>query len=108
MICDLAETYHIYDYRRVPGRLLGTLTAGLRDNSRVMQEIGEQKADNMIMMLARISDQLTMLGWDGKGKKPKMLTDTLIVKAEDPLVFNSGADFDEYRKKLLEKINNEH
>ena len=28
VICDLAETYQIYDYKRVPGRLLGTLVAG--------------------------------------------------------------------------------
>ena len=35
LICDLAETYHIYDYRSLPVKLVATLSAGLRDDSRI-------------------------------------------------------------------------
>ena len=38
MICDLAETYRIYDWRQVPIKLLGIYAAGLRWDSRVMME----------------------------------------------------------------------
>ena len=34
LICDFAETYHIFDYRSLPVKLAATLSAGLRDDSR--------------------------------------------------------------------------
>ena len=55
MICDLAETYQIYDYRRVPGRLLGTLVAGLGANSRVKKKLfGVQNEVPDSLLLAKI------------------------------------------------------
>ena len=35
LTCDMAETYGIFDIKRVPVRLLATLAVGLRDDSRV-------------------------------------------------------------------------
>ena len=35
LICDFAETYHIYDYRRLPVEYAATLAYGLRENSRI-------------------------------------------------------------------------
>ena len=39
LICDLAETYQIYDYRSLPVFTVAALSAGLRENSRIMTEI---------------------------------------------------------------------
>lgn len=36
LICDLAETYHIYDMRSLPLRTVATLSAGLREDSRIV------------------------------------------------------------------------
>ncbi len=33
LICDLAETYQIYNYKSLPARLVATLSVGLRDDS---------------------------------------------------------------------------
>ena len=35
LICDLAETYQIYDYRRLPVQTVAVFSLGLRDNSRI-------------------------------------------------------------------------
>ena len=38
-ICDLAETYRIFDYRALPVGLLATLSFGLREDSRIKQKM---------------------------------------------------------------------
>ena len=40
LICDLAETYHIYDMRSLPLQTVATLSAGLRDDSRIKMKAG--------------------------------------------------------------------
>ena len=87
----------------MPGRLLGTLASGLRDDSRTMQAIGEQKCNNQTILLARISDQLTYMGWDGKGHKPERITDKFIKKDDENecVTFKDGAAFEEYKKKFM-------
>lgn len=118
MICDLAETYHIYDYKRVPGRLLGTLVAGLGENSRVKKKlfgICKEVPDNMI--LAKILDDIEILKWwrtkDGaKGRnRPEMLTrwmfglsDEKHAQKDDMLLFKTGAEFDKYRARLMRAL----
>ncbi len=57
------------------------------------------------MILAGISDKLSMLGWDGKGQKPEMLTKKLLVRDNDEMTFQTSTDFELKRKQILEKIN---
>jgi len=35
LICDFAETYHIYDYRQLPPTRVAVFACGLRDDSRI-------------------------------------------------------------------------
>lgn len=93
------------DYRRVPGRLLGILVSGLRSDSRCIQAVTGQSESNATLILAGISDKLTMLGWDGKGQKPELLTPKLLVEEKDEVSFDTAADFELRRKQLLEKYN---
>lgn len=62
-ICDMAETYQIYDYERVPGKLLGTLAAGLRDDSRIKMKASGVKAGPDTLLLADILDGVRYLLW---------------------------------------------
>lgn len=116
MICDLAETYQIFDYRRVPGRLLGTLVAGLGPNSRVKKRlIGVHDELPDVLLLAKILDDIEILKWwktkDGsKGKNPpEMLTRWILglsnnnqtQQSKDACLFKTGADFDAERERLL-------
>ena len=58
LICDLAETYHIYDYRSLPVQTVATLSAGLRDNSRIKMRAAEVPAPQEIILLATIADRI--------------------------------------------------
>ena len=80
LICDLAETYHIYDYRSLPLKTVATLSAGLRDDSRIKLEAAEASVGLDTVILAAIADNLAMLraGMDAKNKnKPFLFTDAL-------------------------------
>lgn len=58
LICDLAETYNIYDYRSLPVRLVATLSAGLRDDSRIKLSRAGFTAQQNTMLLAIIADRI--------------------------------------------------
>ena len=58
LICDLAETYQIYDYRSLPVKTVATLSAGLRDNSRIKLLAGDIPAPQEIILLATIADRI--------------------------------------------------
>ena len=58
LICDFAETYHIYDLRSLPLSLVATLAAGLGDNSRIVRNTTEAKASTTNTLLAIIADRI--------------------------------------------------
>lgn len=102
LICDLAEYYHILDYRRVPGRTLGTLAVGLRAESRIGMIREGIKADPETIIMVKVFD-LLMQVFSEKGKTPKPLIDSFIIeqKREKPMAYSSPEEF----KKAWAKIN---
>ena len=58
LVCDLAETYHIYDYRSLPVHLVATLSAGLRDDSRIKMAAAGVPATQDTLLLATIADRV--------------------------------------------------
>lgn len=104
LICDLAETYHIMNYKELPLETLATLSCGLRADSRIMMKISSRKLPSDITLLAAITDRLSLLLWaqskDGqKGvNKPKLL---LGEEDKEVMTFGSGEEFEQYRAKLL-------
>ena len=112
-ICDMAETYQIYDYRRGPVELLGILAAGLRDDSRIMQKLNGVRGSDTEMLLAGILDALHTLVWfrtkDGqRGRnRPDSIAEKMLVKEEkqkEELVFDTPEAFDKERERLLKEI----
>ena len=80
LICDLAETYQIYDYRSLPVKLVATLSAGLRENSRIKLKAVGSPVDLDTIILATLSDNLTMLraSMDKKNRgKPFLFTEAI-------------------------------
>ena len=63
LICDLAETYHIYDWRALPIETAAALAAGLREDSRIKMKISEMPADRTTILLAGILDRLSWIAW---------------------------------------------
>ena len=63
LICDLAETYGVLDYRALPARLLATLAAGLRDDSRIRLKLSGRTVTREETLLAAAVDRLTSIAW---------------------------------------------
>lgn len=87
-ICDMAETYQIYDYRRVPCRTLGILAAGLREDSRIKMKISGVLAGTDTRLLANIMDIVNLILWTQtkdaeKGRnRPELVSPKLYAKKE--------------------------
>lgn len=115
LICDLAETYQIYDYKQLPLNQVAVFAYGLRDDSRIKQIMSDQIVSLEITLLANIVDRLSISLWlqtkDGqKGvNRPTSIAEMLTKNNKeerderDYLVFESGEDFENYRKSLLAK-----
>ncbi|HGS2812734.1 TPA: DUF5361 domain-containing protein [Streptococcus pneumoniae] len=119
LICDLAETYQIYDYKQLPLNQVAVFAYGLRDDSRIKQMMSDQIVPLETTLLASIVDRLSLSLWlktkDGqKGvNRPASIAELLTKNNKeegderDYLVFESGENFENYRKALLAKTGGE-
>ena len=57
LICDFAETYHIYDYKRLPLSTAAALAVGLRDTSRIKMKLSGAVVANDIQLMAAAVDR---------------------------------------------------
>ena len=108
LICDLAQYYQVFDWRRLPLRTAATLTDGLPVTSRTKTRMAGLSVPFDLFLLAMAIDNLSMLCWlnsaDGmKGKnKPEMLTDKFKVKdIPDTGRFADADSFEAVRLRML-------
>lgn len=112
LICDLAETYRIYDYRQLPADKVAVFSVGLRENSRIKLKLSNQSVSVDLLVQAGILDSLRFLAWakteDGqKGRnRPESIVGMLTgqEKVKEELGFESGEEFELARNELLRKI----
>ena len=103
LLCDLAETYRIYDLRAVPVPTLAMLAAGLRDNSRIKTILSGNQPPRSELLLAAAVDRLSMLVWgmsqDAKRgtNRPKSVLSALLGEEEhssdEITAFETADDF---------------
>ena len=98
LICDFAETYHIYDYKSLPVPYSAILAVGLRDDSRIKMRITESKGTFEQHILSMIYDNVNIIKYyhtqdavDGVNQ-PELLTPKLFDKDYKP----EKADDSEY------------
>lgn len=108
MICDLAEVYRIYDYKGVPGRLLGTLVAGLGVESRVYQKLAGQDVPTSILMQALMVDELRriiyMFNEDKNKEQPESIAAKMVEETKpkrDTKAFSTPEAFLKARADLV-------
>ena len=112
LICDLAEIYHIYDYRSLPATLVATFSVGLRENSRIKMALANIKYPLDTLLMAAILDGINLGNWmriksAGKGtSQPKSIVDRLLGRDQEEeserIVFDTAEEFERERKRLLE------
>jgi hypothetical protein len=100
LICDLAETYHILDYKGLPPSLVATLACGLRDNSRVMMHFSGNNITFERLLMARIADDSAFLAWSktkdaqkGHGRPQSIVQALTGRKEKDFETYQSPDDF---------------
>lgn len=111
LICDLAETYGILDYRALPLKTVAALSSGLRDNSRIKLKISGQNIDNTTALLAAAVDRLSLLFWakTKDGQKNRNRPDSMLQKLmgsrqedeKDYMTFQTVEEFEAARKKAI-------
>ena len=110
LICDLAETYGVLNYRTLPVKLLATLCAGLRDDSRIKMKCAGIDATPLELMTAHIADNLSLMRWGfteagQKGRdRPMLFTEVLSSaqeRRESCYGYATGAEFEAPRAALL-------
>lgn len=62
MICDLAEVYHIFDYKSLPVTLVAVLTYGLKRDARVWKKMNGGSDFDLELNVATY-DCLRLLVW---------------------------------------------
>lgn len=117
LICDLAETYHILNYKELLPELVAVLVLGLRDNSRVKMFLSGTKTSIEQMLLAIACDNLVFQSWThskdaskGKPYKEKSILKALNGEYEnekdDLLCFKTIEEFKTYMKRFDKEVIN--
>lgn len=121
LICDFAETYHIFDYKALPIKLCSTLAVGLPRTARIWAKLGEPnlrliKEQALILLLDRVSWIQWAMSDNASqgGEPPKPIYNKVFGLKEDEatsrnvLVFDSPDDFQAERERIRREILCQH
>ena len=109
LVCDFAETYHIYEFGRLPLMTVATLAVGLRDNSRIKMKMAGTQVTLDTQLLCAAVDRLSLLVWSktkdaekGRNRPMSILEAILHEDVEsDTMSFVSGEEFMAERARLI-------
>ena len=109
LMCDLAETYCIYDMKALPPLTVAGLSCGLRENSRIKMKMRGDVLPFETLLLVAIIDDLRWLRWtktkDAQKKRnaPKSLLNALLNKEEEQKItaFATAEEFERRRAEIL-------
>lgn len=101
LICDFAETYHIYDLYGVSVAMAAKLAVGLRAYSRTMMKLNGEKLTPLETIATLIFDKVNTLVWfnskDGQQgiNRPDSLYEALtgVDHTDEYAEFTSGEEF---------------
>jgi len=112
LICDFAETYHIYQWRKLSVKYAAVLAFGLREDSRIRQSLSKSRVTLDLMLKASMVDALNILVWS-KSKdaqkhrnRPESIL-TMLTRDRKPenevQSFASAEEFEARRREILER-----
>lgn len=113
LICDLAETYHVLDWRSLPLLTVAALASGLRETARIRQKISATRYTTGEILTATAVDYLALLWWaqteDGqKGRRrPESILNKLLGTEPEKKV-TAFATGEEFEKRYAEITGGSH
>lgn len=109
LLCDMAETYGIYDIESFKPSYIGTLAEGLRDNSRIKMKLSGANISTDRMLAAYTADRLANIVWmlseDGHNgqDRPKSILSAMLdgetKEKNDIVAYGTPEEFEEAMKK---------
>ena len=114
LICDLAETYGIFDYESLPVQMVATLSIGLRGDSRIKMKMSDSDLSRSDLIRTIIADYLATLVWfktkDGQHgrNRPQSLRELFsgARKQKEIETFDTSEEFDKARHMILKGVDN--
>lgn len=110
MICDLAEYYHVHEYKKFSPGYIAILAVGLRGDSRIMTKLAGNKTDVQTMLLASILDAENMQVWmrtkdaeHGRNKPKSVLALLNGDKEPENVAFDSVEEYEAARARIIER-----
>ena len=109
LVCDLAETYGIYDMRAHKPSYIGLLAKNLRPNCRIKMALAGISTELSDLLLAIVADKLSNLVWmfseDGQKRRnpPKSITGILTGRTDENDTPVTGYESPEDFLKAMEK-----
>ncbi|MDT2848759.1 DUF5361 domain-containing protein [Vagococcus carniphilus] len=112
LICDLAETYNIYDYKQLPVLTVAVFSCGLKEDSRIKLKLSGQNVSLETLLLAGMSDKLSAIIWlkskDAQSgrNKPKSIVELLSANSKSSnsdgsIAFETASDYERARQELI-------
>lgn len=110
LTCDLAETYHILEFKGLSPSKVAVLSFGLPDTSRIKTTMSGHQARLDYLMQATVIDYLALLTWfkteDGRKNRnrPKSFVEALSGRRKnDVQSFSTVEAFEAARARILGK-----
>lgn len=107
LICDFAEVYHIWDYKRLPVRTAAILAAGLDEDSRIKRKISGNKIPTGILLMSAMLDAMNLLVWmqtkDGQkgNNRPRSVIKAITDEPSEVQGFRTAEDFERERNRII-------
>jgi hypothetical protein len=112
LICDMAETYHIFDIFSYPARFIATLACGLKADSRIKTKMaGVNILPPNSLLYALIVDELRLVRYwlmGDKNNKPQFVTELMEngLPEKELEGFDTVKEFEAKRREIIERLNN--
>lgn len=112
LICDLAETYRIYDTHGIKARYIATLACGLKADSRIKTKMaGVNMLPPNSLLYALIVDELRLIRYwliGDKKNKPQFVTELMEngLPEKELEGFDTVKEFEAKRREIIERLNN--
>jgi len=111
MVCDLAQTYHILNYKELSPEMVAALVLGLGNDSRVKMKLSNRVITTQETLLAIIADSAQFLAWsktkDAKRGHYKQKSILKILQGEydkpkeELQSFKTVEEFEEYMNSFI-------
>lgn len=111
LICDMAETYHVFNWRELPLKTAAILASGLPQDSRSRMKLSGQKLKTTESMLLALLDDLRTLTWaflqahsETKIPAPRSVLKQALEHDQQPKVlsFRTPEEFELRRRQIIE------